>query len=110
VDVAETSGVTVNDVALAAITDSFRAALVRRGEQPRRNSLRTLVPVSIRSNDAQDATDNRVSVMLPFLPVDKEDPAEQLQAVHRRLTRAKSSGQRQAGGIFVAAVMSSRSH
>jgi diacylglycerol O-acyltransferase len=104
VDVAETSGVTVNDVALAAITDSFRAALVRRGEQPRRNSLRTLVPVSIRSNDAQDATDNRVSVMLPFLPVDKEDPAEQLQAVHRRLTRAKSSGQRQAGGIFVAAV------
>ena len=71
---------------------------------------RTLVPVSIRSNDAQDATDNRVSVMLPFLPVDKEDPAEQLQAVHRRLTRAKSSGQRQAGGIFVAAVMSSRSH
>ena len=109
-DVAETSGVTVNDVALAAITDSFRAALVRRGEQPRRNSLRTLVPVSIRSNDAQDATDNRVSVMLPFLPVDKEDPAEQLQAVHRRLTRAKSSGQRQAGGIFFAAVMSSRSH
>jgi diacylglycerol O-acyltransferase len=98
------SDVTVNDVALAAITDSFRAALVRRGEQPRRNSLRTLVPVSIRSNDAADVTDNRVSLMLPYLPVDKEDPADQLQAVHRRLTRAKSSGQRQAGGIFVAAV------
>jgi diacylglycerol O-acyltransferase len=45
-------GVTLNDVALAAITDSFRAALVRRGEQPRRNSLRTLLPVSIRSADA----------------------------------------------------------
>ena len=98
------SGVTVNDVALAAITDSFRAALVRRGEKPRRDSLRTLVPVSIRSNDAANATDNRVSLMLPFLPVDKEDPADQLQAVHRRLTRAKSSGQRQAGGIFIAAV------
>lgn len=95
--------VTVNDVALAAITDSFRAVLLRRGEQPRRNSLRTLVPVSIRSNDAAEAADNRVSLMLPFLPVDKEDPAEQLQAVHRRLTRAKRSGQRQAGGIFVAA-------
>jgi diacylglycerol O-acyltransferase / wax synthase len=103
-EVSRKSGVTLNDVALAAITDSFRAALVRRGEQPRRNSLRTLVPVSIRSNDAMDATDNRVSVMLPFLPVDKEDPAEQLQAVHRRLTRTKASGQRQAGGIFVAAV------
>ena len=96
--------VTLNDVALAAITDSFRAALVRRGERPRRNSLRTLVPVSIRSNFATDVADNRVSVMLPFLPVDKEDPVEQLRAVHRRLTRAKGSGQRQAGSVFVAAV------
>jgi diacylglycerol O-acyltransferase / wax synthase len=96
-------GVTLNDVALAAITDSFRSALVRRGEQPRRNSLRTLVPVSVRSSDAFDATDNRVSVMLPFLPVEKEDPAEQLRAVHRRLNRAKGNGQRQAGGIFIAA-------
>lgn len=101
--ISDAFGVTVNDVALAAITDSFRAALVRRGEKPRRNSLRTLVPVSVRSNDASGVTDNRVSLMLPFLPVDKEDPEEQLKAVHRRLTRAKSSGQREAGGIFVAA-------
>ncbi|RDH78168.1 wax ester/triacylglycerol synthase family O-acyltransferase [Mycolicibacterium moriokaense] len=101
--VCDAFGVTINDVALAAITDSFRAALVRRGEQPRRNSLRTLVPVSIRSNDAVDVTDNRVSLMLPFLPVDKEEPADQLRAVHRRLSRAKSSGQREAGSIFIAA-------
>ena len=92
--------VTLNDVALAAITDSFRAALVRRGERPRRNSLRTLVPVSIRSNDATDVADNRVSVMLPFLPVDKEDPVEQLRAVHRRLTRAKGGGHRPSGQRF----------
>lgn len=96
-------GVTINDVALAAVTDSFRAALVRRGEQPRRTSLRTLVPVSVRSNTAQDVADNRVSLMLPFLPVDKEDPKEQLLAVHRRLTKAKSSGQREAGSIFLTA-------
>ena len=56
--------VTVNDVALAAITDSFRAALVRRGERPRRDSLRTLIPVSIRAKDAMAITDNRVSLML----------------------------------------------
>jgi len=96
--------VTLNDVALAAITGSFRAALVRRGEQPRRNSLRTLVPVSVRSNDAVDAVDNRVSVMLPFLPVDKDQPLEQLRTVHRRLSRAKASGQREAGSIFVEAM------
>ncbi len=100
--VSEAFGVTINDVALAAITNSFRAALIRRGEQPRRNSLRTLVPVSIRSNDAMEQTDNRVSLMLPFLPVDKEDPEEQLREVHRRLSKAKGSGQRQAGSTFLA--------
>jgi diacylglycerol O-acyltransferase / wax synthase len=61
------------------------------------------VPVSVRSNDAADKTDNRVSVMLPYLPVEKADPVEQLQAVHRRLTRVKGSGQRQAGSVFVSA-------
>ena len=103
-EICRKSDVTLNDVALAAITDSFRAALLRRGEQPRRTSLRTLVPVSIRSDDAMDTADNRVSIMLPFLPVDVADPIDQLQAVHRRLNRAKASGQRQAGGIFVSAV------
>ena len=102
-NICDTFGVTINDVALAAITDSFRAALLRRGERPRHNSLRTLVPVSIRSNDALGVPDNRVSLMLPFLPVEKEDPVEQLRAVHRRLSRTKGSGQREAGAVFVAA-------
>jgi diacylglycerol O-acyltransferase len=97
-------GVTINDVALAAITDSFRTTLLRRGEKPARNSLRTLVPVSVRSNDAADVTDNRVSLMLPYLPVDKADPVAQLLTVHRRLNRAKASGQREAGSTFVSAI------
>ncbi|WP_431239793.1 WS/DGAT/MGAT family O-acyltransferase [Mycolicibacterium aichiense] len=99
-------GVTVNDVALTAITDSFRAALVRRGELPRRNSLRTLVPVSVRSNDAREMIDNRVSIMLPCLPVEKDDVLDQLREVHTRLTSAKGSGQRQAGSAFVSAISS----
>lgn len=49
-------GVTVNDVALTAITDSYRTMLLRRGELPRPDSLRTLVPVSVRSADAADET------------------------------------------------------
>lgn len=106
-DVAKVCGafdVTLNDVALTAITDSFRAAFIRRGERTRADSLPTLVPVSVRANDAMDRIDNRVSVMLPYLPVDKSDPVEQLSAVHNRLTRAKGSGQRQAGSLFVSAV------
>ncbi|RAV13967.1 wax ester/triacylglycerol synthase family O-acyltransferase [Mycolicibacterium sp. GF69] len=101
--ICERFDVTVNDVALAAITDSFRTILMRRGEEPRRTSLRTLVPVSVRSRDAADKPDNRVSVMLPYLPVDKADPIQQLNSVHARLTKTKASGQREAGNIFVAA-------
>lgn len=68
-------GVTVNDVALAAVTEGFRRVLLRRGEQPRADSLRTLVPLvgeAIRS------------AALPYLPVDHEDPVQQLRTVHNR--------------------------
>lgn len=95
--------VTVNDVALAAISEGFRSVLLGRGESPRRDSLRTLVPVSVRPAGALGTPDNRVSVMLPYLPVEKDDPIERLASVHRRLERAKRSGQRQAGAIAVSA-------
>lgn len=94
-------GVTVNDVALAAVAGSYRDALMRRGVLPRPDSLRTLVPVSVRAADRMAVSDNRVSLMLPFLPVDLEDPVQRLRAVHNRMTTAKSSGQRQAGGALV---------
>lgn len=93
--------VTINDVALAAIAEGFRDVLLRRGEQPRADSLRTLVPVSVRSADAMDISDNRFSVMLPYLPVELDDPVQRLRTVHTRLTRAKRSGQRQAGSALV---------
>jgi diacylglycerol O-acyltransferase len=94
--------VTVNDVALAAITDSFREAMLRRGEPIRPSSLRTLVPVSLRKPDEQHIPDNRVSVMLPLLPVELDDPLQRLRTVHGRLTKSKSSGQSQPGGLVVA--------
>ncbi|BBZ38060.1 WS/DGAT/MGAT family O-acyltransferase [Mycobacterium conspicuum] len=93
--------VTINDVALAAITESYRNALIAGGERPLPDSLRTLVPVSVRGPDALDKTDNRVSVMLPNLPIDEEDPVRRLQIVHARLGRTKASGQREAGNVFV---------
>ena len=95
--------VTVNDVALAALTESYRALLTRRGEEPRPDSLRTLVPVSMRSAEAFDTTDNRVSVMLPYLPVEEENAIVRLRMVHARLSRTKATGQRQAGNAFISA-------
>jgi diacylglycerol O-acyltransferase len=102
-EVAQAFGVTLNDVALAAITDSYRKMLIDRGEQPARNSLRTLVPVSVRPTNHFDMTDNQVSAMLPLLPVDEGDPVEQLRLVHGRLTRAKASGQSEGGTALVSA-------
>ncbi len=94
--------VTLNDVALAAITSSYRAMLLERGESPGPHALRTLVPVSVRAADKFDVTDNRVSAMLPLLPVDEPDPVKQLEIVHRRLSRAKGSGQREGGSALFA--------
>jgi diacylglycerol O-acyltransferase / wax synthase len=95
--------VTINDVALTAITEGFRSVLLRRGERPRPDSLRTLVPVSVRSPDTLDKPGNRLSVMLPYLPVDQDDPIQQLRIVHSRMNRAKQGGQKQAGNMAVSA-------
>ncbi|BBX60863.1 putative diacyglycerol O-acyltransferase [Mycobacterium saskatchewanense] len=95
--------VTLNDVALAAITDSYRTMLLRRGEKPRRSSLRTMIPVSVRAPNAMDRTDNRVSAMLSSLPVAEHDPVRRLRLVHTRLDKVKNSGERQAANAFVAA-------
>ena len=75
--------------------------MLNRGESPRPDSLRTLIPVSVRDTAALDTPDNRVSLMLPLLPVDLATPLEQLKALRRRMRRAKSSGQRQAGANVV---------
>ncbi|BCI87371.1 hypothetical protein NIIDMKKI_25770 [Mycobacterium kansasii] len=101
-EVAQAFGVTLNDVALAAITDSYRKLLLARGT-PGRDSLRTLVPVSVRGVNQFNRADNRVSAMLPLLPVDEPDPVQQLRLVHSRLTRAKGSGQREGGNAVVSA-------
>lgn len=99
--VCQTFGVTVNDVALAALTESYRDLLIRRGEQPLPESLRTLVPVSMRSAAQAGEIDNRVSAMLPYLPVEEKSPVARLRTVHARLSEVKAGGQRQAGNAFV---------
>lgn len=101
--VARAFDVTLNDVALAAITDSYRKLLLDRGEHPHHDSLRTLVPVSVRSMKDMHQTDNRVSAMLPLLPVDEPDPVKQLKLVHHRLATAKGSGQREGANAFLSA-------
>jgi WS/DGAT/MGAT family acyltransferase len=91
-DVCRKFGVTANDVALAAITEGCRTVLLHRGEQPRADSLRTLEKIG-----------NRISVMLPYLPVEHSDPVQRLRTVHNRL-KAKQSDQPKSSSIWESAI------
>jgi WS/DGAT/MGAT family acyltransferase len=90
-------GGTVNDVVLAAVTRGFRDLLLSRGETPRSDTVRTLVPVSARTIAQRGRPDNRVTAMIAELPVHLDRPAERLAAVRVELDRLKSSGEPQAG-------------
>ncbi len=89
-------GTTVNDVVLAAVAAAYRALLLGRGERPTGDTLRILVPVSTRGIEAKYIPDNRVSAMLPFLPLDISDPVARLTEIHTRLSHHKSKGETQA--------------
>ncbi|MCX6399831.1 MAG: wax ester/triacylglycerol synthase family O-acyltransferase [Propionibacteriales bacterium] len=95
-------GVSVNDVALAAITGGFQQLLLGRGEVLAARSLRTLVPVSTRVPGEEAITDNRVSLLLPYLPVDIADPLERLDEVHRRVRALQSRHEAEAGAVVTA--------
>ncbi|WP_040796672.1 wax ester/triacylglycerol synthase family O-acyltransferase [Nocardia higoensis] len=94
-------GGTVNDVALTAVTAALRAVLLGRGEQPGPDSARVLTPVSTRSARASGRMDNRVSLMLPALPVHLEDPLDQFDAVREQMNSLKGGGESGAGKALI---------
>jgi diacylglycerol O-acyltransferase len=95
-------GGTVNDVVLAAVTSGFRALIVSRGEDPAEVALRTLVPVSLRTESEHGLTDNRVSAILFDLPVHVGDPLQRLTAVREEMGRLKQSHEPEAGQAVTA--------
>jgi diacylglycerol O-acyltransferase len=88
---------TVNDVALAVVTGAFRCLLLSRGEEPDAHALRSLVPVSTRRPGEESIPDNRVSLMLPFLPVDEADPVVRLATVANRIRSLRGRHEPEAG-------------
>lgn len=95
---------TVNDVALAAVTGGFRRLLLSRGERTDSHALRSLVPVSTRLPGEESIPDNRVTLMLPFLPVEVADPVERLATIKRRIRSLRGHHEPEAGvGMTTAA-------
>ncbi|WP_280336960.1 wax ester/triacylglycerol synthase family O-acyltransferase [Nocardia wallacei] len=89
-------GVTINDVAVAALAGAYRRLLAARGERPASGAVRILVPVSVRAVNAKYVLDNRVSAMITRLPTELEDPLERLCAVHDHIARHRSRGEAEA--------------
>jgi diacylglycerol O-acyltransferase len=85
-------GATINDVLLAALTNSLRKYLVARNALTV-DDLFTSVPVSLRKPDADLPRNlgNRFGVVPVLLPVGIEDPVEQLMEIKRRLDEIKES-------------------
>jgi diacylglycerol O-acyltransferase len=92
---------TVNDVVLAAITRGFRDLLLGRGVQVEGRVVRTLVPVSVRSEQEKGTFNNRVSGMFPDLPVGIADPVERLKNIHAQMDGLKESKMAMGGDALV---------
>ena len=97
-----THGGTVNDVVLAVVAGALREWLLSRGESlTTRSTVRTMVPVSLRSDD--DATGgNQVAAYLVDLPVGEANPVLRLQRISFEMGRHKENGQMMGAQAIVA--------
>jgi diacylglycerol O-acyltransferase / wax synthase len=90
--VKDAAGCTVNDVVLAAIAGGFRHYLLERGEPVDDVLVRSLVPVSIRTEAHRGRLGNQVTAVFADLPVGLADASGRLEAVARQMNHLKGSG------------------
>jgi WS/DGAT/MGAT family acyltransferase len=83
----QAAGVTLNDVCLAAVAGAMRELSLSRRELPQ--PLKTMVPVSVRSEDQRGDLGNRISFAFVELPAQLRSPAEQLARVHAQTSAFK---------------------
>jgi WS/DGAT/MGAT family acyltransferase len=86
-------GGTVNDVMLAIVTGALSRDLRRRGVDVRGLELKTMVPVSVRSDEARGALGNQVAAMMAPLPVGVEDPVARYAVISGAMRKLKEGGQ-----------------
>jgi WS/DGAT/MGAT family acyltransferase len=87
------NGGTVNDVMLAAITSAFRHLLIQRAKLTQGLVVRTLVPVSVRSQNEHAAVTNRLTAVLVNLPVSEPDPVRRLALIREQTDSLKHTHQ-----------------
>lgn len=86
-------GGTVNDVMLTILAGALGRYLRSHGHKTDGVTVRVQIPVNVRREDQKGQLGNRVSMMLPDLPVGIEDPATRLQAIRAEVERLKAADQ-----------------
>lgn len=84
-------GCTLNDVVLATVAGAMRRYLFRRRVDHRRIDFRVATPVSTRRADHERRQGNHVSTWIVPLPLDVDDPLEQLRVLRERTANLKRS-------------------
>ena len=86
-------GGTVNDVMLTILGGALGRYLRGRGINTDGMRVRLMIPVNVRSDTEKGALGNRVSMMLPNIPVGIEDPVARLEAVRGEMETLKARNQ-----------------
>ncbi|MBF6600801.1 MAG: wax ester/triacylglycerol synthase family O-acyltransferase [Dehalococcoidia bacterium] len=89
-------GGTVNDVMLTLLGGALGRYLRAHEVPTEGQTVRLQIPVNVRSEDERGALGNRVSMMLPEIPVGIEDPVRRLTAVRDEMERLKQEDQAKA--------------
>lgn len=88
-EVADTFGLTINDVVMVMCAGALRTWLEDAGDLPDR-PLVAAIPVAV-SGGSGRLTGNRVSVMFAALPTDLADPGARIDAIGREMRDAKAT-------------------
>ncbi len=88
-DIKNAVGCTVNDVVIGIAGGAFRHYLLGRNALPAQ-PLTAVCPISVRTNEQENLSDNRVSAMWTHLGTHIEDPVERLRAINTVTNGAKA--------------------
>ncbi|MEP5764548.1 MAG: wax ester/triacylglycerol synthase family O-acyltransferase [Halieaceae bacterium] len=88
----DTTGVKLNDVALAIVGGALAGYLEAKGETPE-GALAAGLPVNLRTRRGETDDNNQVGSIFSSLHTDISDPIERLKAIHASTSEAKEFGE-----------------
>ncbi|MEH6822657.1 MAG: wax ester/triacylglycerol synthase family O-acyltransferase [Motiliproteus sp.] len=89
-------GVTINDLVLTVVAGGLREYLADKNELPE-STLRAAAPISVRTEAERSEAGNQVGMLSVDLPVQIEDPLEQLMLISKSADQAKEAHEKLGG-------------